>query len=91
MPSPKGPGGFAPKLKTRGKLPAINNPPPGGTQNLGKPSANEGGKKPGVEGAVPPPRGLGGCAPKTKNRGQSPHDGGHWGVSPAKSRLGVSS
>ena len=68
-PHPRGLGGCAPKIKTRGKLPTLINLPPSGTQNLGEPSANEGGQKLGVEGAMPPPRGLGGCAPKTKTRG----------------------
>ena len=70
-PLPGSCGGCAPqKLKARGELPALTNLPPSETQNLGKPSANEGGQKLGAEGAQPHPRGPGGCAPKAKARGK---------------------
>jgi len=45
-----------------GEQPPLGNPATSGTQNAGKPSAHGGGEL-GVEGAAPPPRGHGGCAP----------------------------
>jgi hypothetical protein len=55
-------GGVPPRNQKRGRGARINNPATSGTQNVGEPKANEGGQS-GVEGAQPPPRGFGGCAP----------------------------
>jgi len=70
-PLPGGFGGCFPKTKTRGELLTFTNLPPSGTQNVGKPSANEGGQKLGVEGAVPPPRGQWGMCPHKTLKGEA--------------------
>ena len=60
-----------PQNLKRGKLPTPLNLPPSGTQKPGAPSANEGGKKPGVEGVVPPPRGQWGMCPHKTLKGEA--------------------
>jgi hypothetical protein len=68
-----GVGGVPPQNQKKGRVAHISNPATSGAQNPGKPKANEGGKT-GVEGAEPPPRGHGGCAPKIFKEGaSSPH------------------
>jgi hypothetical protein len=63
---------MCPQNKKRGRVAHLSNPATSGAQNPGKPSAHEGGET-GVEGAEPPPRGFGGCAPKNiKIRGELP-------------------
>jgi len=63
---------MCPQNKKRGRVAHISNPATSGAQNPGEPSAYGGGET-GVEGAEPPPRGSGGCAPKNiKIGGESP-------------------
>jgi len=69
MPPPRGMGDVPPKLKLRGKLLTLTNPPPSGTQNLGKPPANEGGQKLGGGGGRAPSQGAWGMCPQNKNKG----------------------
>ena len=63
-------GGVSPHKFKRGRVAHIINLPTSGAQYAGEPSANGGGKT-GVEGAEPPPRGFGGCAPKNLKKGES--------------------
>jgi hypothetical protein len=71
-PHGRGPGGCAPKIKKEGASCHISNPATSGTQNAGKPKANEGGQM-GVQGAKPPWRGLWGVSPhKFKRGGEAP-------------------
>jgi len=66
-------GGVPPQNQKRGSIVPFGNPATSGTQNAGKPSAN-GGRQTGVEGAAPPPRGLGDVPPGTLKEGAScPH------------------
>ena len=67
-----GVGGGPPQNLKRGQAAHISNPATGGAQNTGEPSANGGGQT-GVEGATPPPRGFGGCAPRIKEGANCPH------------------
>ncbi len=57
-PMPGGMGDVPPGKQNKGREGNSCNPATRGTLNPGKPSANEGGKKPGVQGAKPP---GGGC------------------------------
>ena len=68
-PMARGLGDVPPEQKG-GRAAHLSNPATSGTQNAGKPKANEGGKS-GVEGAEPLPRGHGGCAPKIFKEGAS--------------------
>jgi hypothetical protein len=65
-----GVGGVPPQNQKKGRVAHISNPATSGTQNPGKPKANEGGKT-GVQGAKPPWQGVWGVSPhKTKRRGE---------------------
>ncbi|GEM_PF-2310160 len=57
------------KTKRGGELPPLATPPRVGPKTLANPKPTRVGK--GVEGAQPPPRGLGGCAPKILKKGES--------------------
>ena len=70
VPMAGGRGGCPPHKFQKGRAANPCNQATSGTQNAGKPKANEGGKT-GVEGAEPPPRGQGGCAPKIFKEGAS--------------------
>jgi len=61
-------GDVPPQVQKRGRAANSCHPATSGAQNAGKPLANGGGKT-GVEGAEPPPRGFGGCAPKNLKKG----------------------
>jgi len=62
---------MCPQNKNRGRVAHISNPATSGAQHAGEPSAYGGGQR-GVQGAKPPGRGSGGCAPRTKRGGESP-------------------
>jgi len=64
QPPPRGLGDVPPKFSKKGRAANSYHPATGGTQNAGKPSANEGGKR-GSMGAKPPWRGLWGVSPFT--------------------------
>jgi hypothetical protein len=65
---------WPPSLRGKGEnFVGLSGKPTSGTQNADEPSAHGGGQT-GVEGAKPPPRGFGGCAPKIFKLGAScPH------------------
>jgi len=58
------------ETKRGGESPTLTNPPRVGPKTLANPKPTRVGKT-GVEGAQPPPRGLGGCAPKIFKEGAS--------------------
>jgi hypothetical protein len=67
-------GGVPPRNQKRGRGARINNPATSGTQNAGKPSANEGGQTWGARGLRPMAGGCGGCPPtKPKEGARRPH------------------
>jgi len=61
-------GDVPPKTKRGGELPTFANPPRVGPKTPANPKPTRVGKL-GVQGAKPPGRGFGGCAPKNKKRG----------------------
>ena len=63
---------MCPQIELRDELLTLANLLPSGTQNLGEPSANEGGKNWGWRGRSPIPGGLGDVPPKLKARGKLP-------------------
>jgi len=66
-----GVGGSPHKNKRGNELPTLATPPRVGPKTLANPQSTGVGK--GVEGAQPPPRGRGGCAPKIfKEGGEQP-------------------
>jgi len=58
--------GVSPHKIKGGRVVRISNLPTSGTQNASEPLAHGGGQR-GWRGRKPPPRGLGGCAPKFSN------------------------
>jgi hypothetical protein len=73
QPPPRGFGGCAPKIKKKGRVARISNPATSGTQNAGKPKANEGGQR-GVQGGQAPWQGVvGGVPPQRQKRERVAH------------------
>ena len=65
-------GDVPPENLKRGKLPAPVTPPPSGTQGIGGPSANEGGKKGGPGGVASWQGAWGDVPPENLKRGKLP-------------------